>query len=111
MAIADHKLPTPNPQSPTGGCSTIKRLVLHYPFMKQYVHARLSAEERAMLEELKTATGYSESELLRRGLRSIFKEYPRRQSALQLAGRSAGKFKGGPTDLSTNKKYFAGFGE
>ena len=63
-----------------------------------------------MLEELKRATGSSESELLRRGLRAIFKECPATRSALQLAGRSAGKFKGGPADLSTNKKHLQGFG-
>lgn len=79
--------------------------------MKQYVHARLSKEERTMLEELKKATGQTESELLRRGLRAIFKEHPRTYSALQLAGKSVGKFKGGPKDLSINKKHLEGFGE
>jgi len=64
-----------------------------------------------MLEELKKATGHTESELLRRGLRAIFKEHPRTRSALHLAGKSIGKFKGGPKDLSVNKKHMGGFGE
>jgi hypothetical protein len=79
--------------------------------VNRYVHARLSEEERAMLEELKKATGHTESELLRRGLRTIFKEHPRTHSALHRAGESVGKFKGGPKDLSLNKKHLKGFGE
>jgi hypothetical protein len=35
----------------------------------------------------------------------------RKQSALELAGSSVGKFKKGPRGLSTNKKYLEGFGE
>jgi hypothetical protein len=78
--------------------------------MKNYVHARLSPEERRLLEELKKATGKSESELIRRGLQLIFTErYPLR-SALDLAGDSAGKFKNGPADISTNKEYLEAFG-
>ena len=64
-----------------------------------------------MLEELKKATGHTESELLRRGLRAIFKEHPRTRSALHRAGKSAGKFNGGPKDLSLNKKHLESFGE
>lgn len=78
--------------------------------MKAYVHARLSKEERAVLERLKRATGNSESELLREGLRLLLKEHVPVQSALQLAGASAGKFRKGPKDLSTNKKHLDGFG-
>ena len=53
--------------------------------MKTYVHARLSADDRAVLEELKKATGRSESELLRRGLRLVRQELEKQGSALQLA--------------------------
>ena len=79
--------------------------------MKTYIHARLSKEDRAVLEGLKKTTGHSESELVRRGLRLVLIELGRKQSALELAGSSVGKFKKGPRDLSTNKKYFEGFGE
>ena len=77
--------------------------------MKTYIHARLSKEDRAVLEYLKKSTGQSESELVRRGLRLALNELGRKQSALQLAGRSVGKFKKGPRDLATNKKHLAGF--
>jgi hypothetical protein len=79
--------------------------------MKAYVHARLSKEERAILEELKKSTGQSESELIRRGLRLVFNEQKPTRSALELAGKSVGKFKKGPKDLSTNKKHLEGFGQ
>jgi len=78
--------------------------------MKTYVHARLSARDRAMLDELRDATGHSESALLRRGLQMVARAERRRRSALSLAGRSAGKFKTGPSDLSTNADHFDGFG-
>ena len=79
--------------------------------MKSYVHARLSKEERNLLDELKKMTGKSESDLIRHGLELVLKERRPATSALQLAGRSAGKFKKGPKDLSTNKKHLEGFGK
>ena len=79
--------------------------------VKTYIHARLGTEERALLEELKKSTGCSESELVRRGLRLILREVKPKKTALQLAGRSVGKFKKGSADLATNKKHFDGFGE
>jgi hypothetical protein len=79
--------------------------------MKTYVHARLGKEEQAILEELRTSTGQSDSELVRHGLKLVLKEVSRKHSALAVAGRSVGKFKNGPKDLATNKKYLTGFGE
>lgn len=78
--------------------------------MKTYIHARLSEEDQAILEELKKSTGHSESELVRRGLRLAQRELERGRSALQLAGASVGKFAGGPKDLSTNRKHLEEFG-
>jgi Arc/MetJ-type ribon-helix-helix transcriptional regulator len=78
--------------------------------MKTYIHARLSKEDRAVLDELKRATGRSESELVREGLRLIRRELAGKRSALDLAGRSSGKFAGGPKDLSTNEEHLAEFG-
>jgi len=78
--------------------------------MKSYVHARLNEQEQKLLQELKNATGDSESELLRRGLRLLLREERLKPSALELAGRSAGKFRKGPKDLSTNVRYLEGFG-
>ena len=79
--------------------------------MKTYIHARLGREDRAVLENLKAATGESESELVRRGLHLVSKELGRTRSARDVAGRSVGKFKKGPTDLATNGKHLDGFGE
>lgn len=79
--------------------------------MKSFIHARLGKADRAVLDELKKTTGHSESELVRRGLRLVSQEVGRRTSALQLAGKSVGRFRKGPTNLSTSKEHLAGFGE
>lgn len=78
--------------------------------MKAYVHARLGEADRAALKRLKQSTGRSESDILRRGLQLVAVEEGQRQSALALAGASAGRFKSGPRDLSTNRKHLKGFG-
>ena len=79
--------------------------------MKPYVHARVGKEDRALLDRLKHATGQSESDLVRRGLRLVAKELGGRRSARELAGPSVGRFKRGPRDLSTNRNHLGGFGE
>jgi Arc/MetJ-type ribon-helix-helix transcriptional regulator len=79
--------------------------------MKAYIHARLGQDDRAVLDELKQSTGRTESEIVRRGLRLAAEEEGRRRSALDLAGRSVGRFKKGPRDLSTNRNRLEGFGE
>ena len=78
--------------------------------MKAYVHARLREEDRRLLEQLKQATGRTESEILRRGLQLVAEEHGRRPSALDVAGTSVGRFKKGARDLSTNPKHLDGFG-
>jgi len=78
--------------------------------MKDYIHARLGQEDRAVLQALKQSTGRTESELVRRGIQLIADEEGRRTSALALAGRSVCRFKRGPRDLSTNRKRLEGFG-
>ena len=80
--------------------------------MKNYVHARLGDEERAMIEELKKATGETESGLVKKGLRFVYeREVQARKSALEVAGKLVGKYSGGPRDLSSNKKHLEGFGQ
>jgi hypothetical protein len=79
--------------------------------VKTYIHARLGARERATLEKLKAATGRSESDLVRRGLELVVEEAGRGPSALDLAGRGVGRFKGGPRDLSRSRRHLEGFGE
>lgn len=78
--------------------------------MKTYIHARLGKRDRAALDELRETTGQSESELVRRGLQLVAQQERQRRSALDLAGGSVGRFKKGPRDLSTNRKYLEGFG-
>jgi hypothetical protein len=79
--------------------------------VKTYVHARLGAKDRAVLEDLKRATGRTESQIVREGLWLVAKEHPTPQNALQVAGRSVGRFKKGPKDLSTRRDHLDGFGE
>jgi hypothetical protein len=79
--------------------------------VKRYVHARLTAEERAVLERLKKATGASESEILRRGLQLVARERAEGASALDLAGPAVGRFKRGPRDLSSNPRHLDEFGK
>lgn len=85
--------------------------VCYTGYVKAYIHSRLGEADRAALEALKHSTGCSESELVRRGLQLVAQEEGRRRSALELAGRSVGRFKNGPRDLSTNRKRLEGFGE
>jgi hypothetical protein len=80
--------------------------------MKRYVHARLGAEERAQLEELKKITGKSETALLKQGLQLVHeREVHSRRSVVDLARKYVGKYRGGPPDLSTNRKHFDDFGQ
>ena len=79
--------------------------------MKPYIHARLSKEDHTVLQELKRATGESESELVRRGLRRILADVGPARSALDAAGSSVGKFGKGPADLSTNRRHLDEFGK
>ena len=78
--------------------------------MKNYIHARLGKEDRALLEQLKKTTGLSESEIVRHGIHLVARE-TQRKSALEVAGDSVGCVSGGPSDLSTNPAYMEGFGE
>lgn len=77
---------------------------------KSLIHARLSGDDQALLADLKRATGASDSELIRRGLRLVQRELRGTPSALDLARRSVGKLRGGPRDLSTNPDHLDGFG-
>jgi hypothetical protein len=78
--------------------------------MKAYIHARLSRQDRARLDRLKAATGRSESDLVRLGVQLAERELGSHASALDLAGRSVGRFPGGPPDLSMSRRHLEGFG-
>jgi hypothetical protein len=78
--------------------------------MKRYVHARLGRDERRLLDELKKTTGQTESALVKQGLRLVHERASGGRSALDTAGRLVGKYRGGPPDLSTNRKHLDDFG-
>lgn len=78
--------------------------------MKAYVHARLSRQDREALERVKAATGRTESEVVRLGVRLAVEHMAKRASALALAGSSVGRFRGGPADLSVNPRHLEEFG-
>ena len=80
--------------------------------MKNYIHARLDREEQTLLKELMKATGETISALVKKGLRLVHNQLVKKpKNALELAGNLVGSCKGGPHDLSTNKKHMEGFGE
>ena len=78
--------------------------------VKSYIHARLHPGDRAVIESLRRATGRSQSQLVRQALRALHQEVERQPSALDRAGKSAGRFRRGPRDLSTNPRYLDEFG-
>jgi hypothetical protein len=95
----------------SNACSTDNDSRATIGLVKSYIHARLGAAERKVLEQLKAATGASESELVRRGLELVAAVELRRPSALELAGSGVGRFTSGPRDLSTSATHLTGFGE
>ncbi len=80
--------------------------------MQDYVHARLGKEDRNILRELRKVTGKSTSSLVKNGLKLVYQqEVQHKKSALEVAGKSVGKFSSNVRDLSTNKKHMEGYGK
>jgi hypothetical protein len=75
--------------------------------MAKMVHAPLDEEGERMLVRLRRATGLSDSELLRRGLRA-FDLMQGDRGGRRIAG--LGAFASGMPDLGSNKRHLAGFG-
>lgn len=76
------------------------------------ISVRLDKDTHGRLEEAVHATGKSESELVREALAVYLGTQRLGESCLELARRHhlIGCAKGLPRDLSTNQKYFEGFG-
>jgi predicted DNA-binding protein len=77
------------------------------------VTVRFSSELRQRLKAAAERTGKQESELVRAAVEKHLAETEQTETAydwLQKAGL-IGMVKRGPSDLSTNKKYFEGFGK
>jgi hypothetical protein len=77
--------------------------------MTNVVHARLDESTRRILLRLKRRYGWSDSEVVRQGIRALNETDSRPQNrAGQIVG--LGKFKSGITDLGSNKDRLRNFG-
>jgi metal-responsive CopG/Arc/MetJ family transcriptional regulator len=76
------------------------------------INVRLDPQLKEQLESVARAEGVSPSEVVRAALREHLKTKRPQQSCLDLARQLGiiGVYKDGPSDLSTNKDYFEGFG-
>lgn len=75
--------------------------------MAKLVQARLDDETDEILKELRRRTGLSDSEIVRRGVRSLA-ALSRPTSQLRVVG--LGRFSSGIRDLGSNKEHLKGFG-
>jgi hypothetical protein len=76
--------------------------------MSSSIHARLDKETEALRDQLKQSEGWTDSEIVRRGIALLASVTPKKGKR-RFAG--AGKYDSGIPDLSTNKAYMEGFGE
>jgi hypothetical protein len=72
------------------------------------IHARLDEETEELRAQLKKTAGWSDSEIVRRGIKVLASVTP---ALKKRKFRGVGKYKSGLRDLATNKKYMEGFGE
>lgn len=79
----------------------------------QRISVRVSPGTVRRLKERSRATGYGESEMVREALEEYLSKNAKEQTAFDLAKRVGliGCAPGLPKDLSTNKRYFRGFGK
>ena len=75
--------------------------------MAKMVHARLDDGGERTLARLRRATGLSDSEILRRGLKA-FEVMQGGRGKRRISG--LGAFASGKPDLGSNKAHLAGFG-
>jgi len=71
------------------------------------VHARLDHQSHELLKRLRRSTGLTDSDLLRRGLRTLAAQTTHRRMPRILG---LGKFASGHHDLASNKKHLRDFG-
>lgn len=75
--------------------------------MNAIVHARLDPTTSKLLAELKRRYGWTESQIVRRGIRALSTFEPRlRRKRIHGLGR----FRSGVRDLGSNKTHLRGFG-
>jgi len=75
--------------------------------MSQVVQARIDDKTAALLEELKSQFGWTDSEIVRQGIRALRDVVVKKQKR-QIAG--LGEFDSGIPDLGSNKDHLEGFG-
>lgn len=77
------------------------------------ISVRIDAETQRWLKEEAAASGKKPSEIVRETIEARRDKRPRKRTLYDafLEAGLIGAIKGGPPDLSTNKKYFEGFGE
>ena len=77
--------------------------------MKEIVHARLDEETRKVLRRLQRRHGWSDSDIVRLGIRALAEsELPPADGIQRIQG--VGKFASGRKDLGSNKKHLHDFG-
>jgi hypothetical protein len=76
--------------------------------MTRVVQARLDKETTKTLEQIRKRSGWSNSEIVRRGILLLASVTPP-SGRRKISG--LGKYDFGVTDLATNKKYMEGFGK
>jgi hypothetical protein len=62
-----------------------------------------------MREEIKRAQGWSDSEIVRRGIKLLAAATPKKSAKHRFTG--VGKYDSGIPDLASNPKHLEGFGE
>jgi predicted DNA-binding protein len=79
----------------------------------QRISVRVSPGIARRLKERSRATGTRESEVVREALEEYLSKSDDEQTAFDLAQKAGliGCIRGAPKDLSTNKRYFKGFGK
>lgn len=79
----------------------------------QRISVRVNRGIAQRLKERSRATGARESEVVREALEEYFSKGDNEQTAYNLAQKAGliGCIRGAPKDLSTNKRYFKGFGK
>ena len=80
---------------------------------EQRITIRLDEQEHSILSSLSRKENKTESEIVRAALRKYFQETLAQQNSYELAQQLGiiGVTKELPSDLSSNKEYFEGFGE
>ncbi len=75
--------------------------------MSNVIHARLDAETKKLLTMLQKRYGWTDSKMVREGLKALASISPRSSSTIIGQGR----FRSGITDLASNKRHLDGFGK